>query len=233
MSYTKRPLEELNVMDDFLFNVITGDPEVGIPFCRTVLSVFLQRTIKNLRIVTQRTIPALLPGLRGIRMDVEITECEESEEISGPVLNIYDLEPHPPKDVNIARHNRFYQAKIDSRYMSSEENVTNEAIQEIHNYVSRVKVLPEVKQGYMTFEQFLYYEKKEAAEAAAFEERIRAILELLQDLGSIPEGLTDYLRDNASLDELRQWNKLAARADSIQEFQEQIHFETGVKAGEV
>ncbi len=123
MSYTKRSLEELNVMDDFLFSVLTADREVGIPFCRTVLSVLLQRTIGNLRIVSQRVIPALRPGLRGISMDVEILEAKDKKEgQEEEIVNIYDFEPHLKKDVNIARHNRFYQARIDSRYMNSGDN---------------------------------------------------------------------------------------------------------------
>ncbi len=32
MSYHFRPLEELNVIDDFLMNAIANDPDVGVPF---------------------------------------------------------------------------------------------------------------------------------------------------------------------------------------------------------
>lgn len=35
------------------------------------------------------------------------------------LCGVYDLEPHLQKDVHLPRHNRFYQAKIDSRYMKS------------------------------------------------------------------------------------------------------------------
>lgn len=46
-----RKFEELNVLDDFLINAIASDLEVGEPFCRTVLSVLLQRKIEKLKIV--------------------------------------------------------------------------------------------------------------------------------------------------------------------------------------
>lgn len=42
-----RKFEELNVLDDFLINAIASDPEVGEPFCRTVLSVLLQKQIEQ------------------------------------------------------------------------------------------------------------------------------------------------------------------------------------------
>lgn len=121
MAYTKRSLEELNIMDDFLINAIATDKEVGELFCREVLSVLLQREIGHIRVVSQRTIPALTPQLRGIRMDVEVVE-DLSTDKGLPTMNIYDLEPHIPDGLDLLRHNRFYQAKIDSRYLKSGEN---------------------------------------------------------------------------------------------------------------
>lgn len=120
MNYHHRPLEELNLMDDFLINAVAADPVVGIPFCQTVLSVLLQRPIGELGITVQRTIPAATPTMRGIRMDVEITEeCPSDDHF--PAMTIYDMEPHLQKEENYPRHNRFYQARIDSRYLKSGE----------------------------------------------------------------------------------------------------------------
>lgn len=116
-----RKFEELNVLDDFLINAIASDPEVGEPFCRTVLSVLLQRKIEKLKIVAQKTLPAFAPGLRGIRMDVEIQEELLGGSDDGSEMNIYDLEPHIQKNMNFPKHNRFYQAKIDGRLMQSGE----------------------------------------------------------------------------------------------------------------
>ena len=122
MSYTNKPFEELDIIDDFLLNLLATDPEVGIPFCRRLLSVLLQRTIGEIRVVAQRTIPALAPECRGIRMDVEIEELAGIDGDGLPTMNIYDLEPHRRDQVYLPKHNRFYQAKIDSRYLHSGEN---------------------------------------------------------------------------------------------------------------
>ncbi|MBR1692776.1 MAG: hypothetical protein IJ711_08390, partial [Lachnospiraceae bacterium] len=67
MSYSRKSLDELNVLDDFLINAIASDPEVGAPFCRTLLSVLLQKEIGQVRVIAQRSIPALSPNMRGIR----------------------------------------------------------------------------------------------------------------------------------------------------------------------
>lgn len=138
MSYTNKPFEELDIMDDFLINLLATDSEVGIPFCRRLLSVLLQRTIGEIRVVAQRTIPALTPECRGIRMDVEVEELGDGNKSELPAMNIYDLEPHGRDKVYLPKHNRFYQAKIDSRYLHSGEktfsNLPNLYVVTILNY---------------------------------------------------------------------------------------------------
>ena len=51
-------------------------------------------------------------------MDVEIKE-ESNDSTSG--VNLYDLEPHLKNRINIPKHNRFYQAVIDSKQLPSGE----------------------------------------------------------------------------------------------------------------
>ncbi len=117
MSYLKRPLEELNVMDDFLFSALANDPDVGVLFCQTVLSVLLQREIGKIQITAQKTIPAVSPDRRGIRMDVVVEEATEEKEKDVPMFRIYDMEPHIRNDTNLPKRSRFYQAKNDCRYL--------------------------------------------------------------------------------------------------------------------
>lgn len=116
MSYLNKPLEELDVLDNFLMNAIATDEEVGEAFCRKLLSVLLQRPVGRVRVVAQCTLPAQDPRYRGIRMDVKVEEPGDGEEAR--LANVYDLEPHLQKDLHLPKHNRFYQAKADSRYMT-------------------------------------------------------------------------------------------------------------------
>lgn len=298
MSYTKRALSELNLLDDFLMGAVASNEEIGPEFCRIVLSTFLNRKVGKVRVIAQRTIPALSPKLRGIRMDVEVTEAA-AEEL--PAMNIYDIEPHIPKDGDLPRRNRFYQAKVDGRnmpggtedfyclpnlyvititpydpfgydymmytvrnqceevpgmcyedglqfiYLNSEgtkggsqairemlhyfrlsrkENAANESLKKIHDYVSKVKVLPEVEKDYMKFEEIIYYERREAAEEAAEKadrkRRLADIRELLEDYGALSEGLKERLEQEKSEEVLKRWLKLAARSKSLEEFIENM-----------
>lgn len=120
MSYTVKPFEELDIMDDFLMNATAGDREVGEEFCRTLLRGLLQRELGQVQISIQKVIFANAPNQRGIRLDIEVDELELCEK-EIVVKNIFNIEPNKRKEVNLPKHNRFYQAKIDSRNLKSGE----------------------------------------------------------------------------------------------------------------
>ena len=295
MSYTNKKFEELNVIDDFLMNAVATDETVGIPFCRAVLSVLLQRKIGKIRVMAQRAIPALTPTMRGIRLDVEVEEYGEETDISLPSMNMYDIEPNLRKNLNLPKHNRFYQAKIDSRRLksgekdfsrlpnlyvisitdfdpfgydhmmytiknhcmelsdmvyedglqfiyfytkgskggneeikamlnyiqnSTEKNVTNSVIREIHKYVEEVRIQPEVKEEYMTLEDIIYYEREEERLATQQEEKVQAVFDLLEDYGELPDKLQQRLKEETDFDILKAWLKFAAKVQSISEFEQ-------------
>lgn len=120
MSYTKRRLEDLNILDDFLMSAVASDEEVGADFCRTLLSVLLQRQIGEVQVTAQKTLMPYTPEMHGIRMDVEVKERVKNSQ-GLPSLNVYDVEPHLRSETNFPKHNRFYQARIDSRFLKSGE----------------------------------------------------------------------------------------------------------------
>ena len=124
MDNGKKTLENMNVLDDFLMSQLAADAEYGEAFCRRLLSSLLSRKIGKLRVNAQKVFPGLSLDLRGIRLDVEVEETEESEESEEPgpaVVNIYDIEPHLRNDLDLPRHNRFYQARIDGKGLQSGE----------------------------------------------------------------------------------------------------------------
>lgn len=151
--YTNKPLEELDVMDDFLFSAIAAD-------------------LKFLYFYTG--------GTRG-----------GSEEI-GNML-------------------RYLQH-------STAENAMDTSTKELHDYVSRVKTIPEVRQGYMSLAERFYYERQEGAKENAVEN----ILELLEDYGEIPAELKERLKSIDDMALLKKYHRLAAKVKSIAEFQAAI-----------
>ena len=112
-----RPLAELDLLDDFLFNALLAYPEYGRRFCRKFLKILFGREFKNLNIVTQKSYGGRDTGLHGARLDVYIEEGDEVE------IDSYDIEPdknNKRKDIDfIAQRTRFYHAIIDSRSLKS------------------------------------------------------------------------------------------------------------------
>lgn len=107
-----RPLAELDLLDDFLFNALLAYPEYGRRFCRKFLKILFGREFKNLNIVTQKSYGGRDTGLHGARLDVYIEEGDEVEIDSSNVSTIYDIEPdknNKRKDIDfIAQRTRFY-----------------------------------------------------------------------------------------------------------------------------
>lgn len=109
----KRTLQDLNLIDDFMANAMATSGEYSKPCFRRILSVLLGREIGEITVNAQKIIQGDDTILRGIRLDVEITE-EHNEQTT-----IFDIEPHLENDIDFAKHNRYYQAKIDGQYVRS------------------------------------------------------------------------------------------------------------------
>lgn len=101
---------------------------------------------------------------------------------------------------------------------SNEHSVTDDATREIHEYVKRVRVQPEVKLEYMKFDEIIAYERRDAAR----DEKKNDILELLEEYGEIPDSLREQIDKEVFSDLLKGWHKLAAKVNSIEEFLEQM-----------
>lgn len=114
-----RPFENLDIIDNFMATAAASDPVVGKDFSRALVEGLLQIKLEdNIRVNIERTLLGDTPQKRGIRMDIEVSEYDEALVDMEPI-NVYDLEPNKRDDINVIKHNRFYQAKIDSRNLKS------------------------------------------------------------------------------------------------------------------
>ena len=121
----RRKLEELNLIDDFLFNAVLTHPETGERFTHKILKLLFNREFKNLKVAAQKVYGGLNTDLRGARLDV----CIEGDcvDIDGEEIpSVYDVEPDQnDKGKNIQafpKRTRFYHAIIDSRSLKSGED---------------------------------------------------------------------------------------------------------------
>ncbi len=68
----KRKLEQLNLLDDFLFGSILSYPGIGEDFCRKILKILLNVDAGKLHIIPQKVYYGSDTDQHGARLDVYI-----------------------------------------------------------------------------------------------------------------------------------------------------------------
>ena len=102
---------------------------------------------------------------------------------------------------------------------STDENVTDDATRKLHQYVEDVKILPEVRREYMTFEEYVQYRERDAR----IESKIEDIIEILEEYNDdIPEDLRQRIASETDLNVLKLWHKTAAGSRNITAFRESV-----------
>ena len=117
----KRKLEELNLLDDFLFGSMVTYPEIGEKFIREILRTIFQRDFGRLTVVPQKIYYGSDTDKHGTRLDVYLEE-ENSDEAA----TVYDVEPDQNDRIEAIEalpfRIRFYYAKIDAKSLKSGES---------------------------------------------------------------------------------------------------------------
>ncbi|MBO6206375.1 MAG: hypothetical protein J6O73_05490 [Lachnospiraceae bacterium] len=102
---------------------------------------------------------------------------------------------------------------------SNSTAVVDEATKELDGYVRKVKMDPEVRRELMTFGDIIDRERDEAK----IEDRVESIIDLLCELGEVSPELEARINAQNNMDSLKKLLRLAAHADSIKEFEEQMN----------
>ncbi|MDO4323772.1 MAG: Rpn family recombination-promoting nuclease/putative transposase [Lachnospiraceae bacterium] len=102
------PLQHLNLMDDFLFDVTTVDLEA----CRIIIELSLGIRIREIRWKEGQKVVHNIPGRRGIRMDFYV---------EGADGKVFDVEMQKRNRGNIPKRTRYYQGLIDAPLLKSGE----------------------------------------------------------------------------------------------------------------
>lgn len=116
----RKKLEELNLIDDFLFGCMVTYPEIGEKFCRLLIGIITGRQVDNVKIVPQKVYYGGETDRHGIRLDVCIEEEDSpSGKDSASVGTVYDIEPDKDSSSRmrkaLPRRVRYYRAKIDGK----------------------------------------------------------------------------------------------------------------------
>lgn len=110
----KKKLEEMNLLDDFLFGSVVTYPEVGERFVRKLLRIIFGKEFKHLTVTAQKVFYGADSDLHGARLDVYV-EPEIKDGFEGKAA-VYDVEPDRTDSAKnsraLPRRVRFYHAKI-------------------------------------------------------------------------------------------------------------------------
>ena len=72
MQNERKKLEELNLLDDFLFNAMMTYLEMGEKFTQKILKLLFNKEFRNLKAIAQKSYGGLNTDLRGARLDVYV-----------------------------------------------------------------------------------------------------------------------------------------------------------------
>lgn len=118
MNYVRKPLQELNLIDNFLFGSVMTHPVYGPYVGRSILEKILQRKLGELHVIPQKIYYGSDTHLHGIQLDVHLEEKLDA-------TTIYDVETEldgrPEAIKALPKRVRFYHAKMTSRGLMAGE----------------------------------------------------------------------------------------------------------------
>lgn len=122
--YTKRKLENLNLIDDFLFQELISQKEDGEEFARILLSTILGKTVRKVKVIPQKNILGIDTDRHGIRMDAYIEDISAESDMAlvdaQIVSDIYDIEPNNKYEKeSLPKRMRYYHGLIDTQLLAS------------------------------------------------------------------------------------------------------------------
>lgn len=122
-----RKLEDLNLIDNFLFQQMMSQEDVGEEFAKILLGTILGKPIRHVKIISQKSIPGIDIDRHGIRLDayIEVVADElsfsSSQSIDAQITpDIYDIEPNNSYEKkSLPKRMRYYHGLIDTQVLSA------------------------------------------------------------------------------------------------------------------
>lgn len=113
-----KPLEEMDVIDNFLFTEIMADEKNGVEVCRLILSCVLKHEVGEIHFTPQKVVPGVSERLHGIRMDAYVIEQDDG---TGENIGVYDIEPDKRSDkkAELPKRSRYYGDLIDVQLLET------------------------------------------------------------------------------------------------------------------
>ena len=129
------------------------------------------------------------------------------------VFDFIRYSKNPEKLKELVTKNKAYQELEEDTYDLISEYTHAEELVQVKEYYK--------KDGVVNMCEALTILIENGRAEGRTEGKAEAVLTLLAELGNIPEDMKERILQETNLDRLNQWLKLAARAGSVQEFEDQ------------
>ena len=104
----------------------------------------------------------------------------------------------------------------------STENFEDDFVDTLQKAGQEIKQSRRMEERYMLTELLMQDERRagreEGRKEGRIEDRKESILEILSEIGTVPDGLREKIMQEQTMTQLKEWTKLAARVDSIEQF---------------
>jgi len=116
MGNVRKRIEELNLMDDFLFTEASADKQTSHILIRLIVERALKMKVGRLIIEPQKTMNGVDTDCHGIRMDLSVKEVTDED---GRTIRLFDIEPNNIEMVHLPKRSRYYQALTDVKELEA------------------------------------------------------------------------------------------------------------------
>ena len=151
------------------------------------------------------------------------TKCRESESVvvEDGRTSIF-LSTHGTNEQEESEAFVKFMKYVRAELGESMDDYEDDFVRKLQQAVKKIKQSREMGARYMSFYEMLKEERSEGREEGRIVGRIDSILELLEDLGNIPPELREKIEEQEDFAVLKVWTKLAAKAESIEQFMKQM-----------
>lgn len=191
----KKCLKELTIKDNFMFGAVMSDAEN----CRRFLEMAAGFSIERVEVIKEKSMVYPNLGLGSGERTLFLSTAGENEE-------------DEPEE--LVQFLKYVKADLEE----SESSFEDEYVQTLQKAVRHVKESRELEEKFMVLEEMLQDEREEGRT----EGRALAVIELLETIGEVPQSLREKILGQTDTSVLSRWLKLAARAQSIEQFEKNL-----------
>ncbi len=128
---TYKPLQELNLIDAFLFGASTEKIQDAEFIAKLIIERATNQKVDQITVVPEKELAGIDIGHHGIRMDLYVEEYEDIR-----LAKVYDIEPNKYNAAELPMRSRYCQSLTDVKLLNS-----GEAYENLPEYIS-IWILP-------------------------------------------------------------------------------------------